>query len=141
VLAAAIERLEREGVKVIAAAPIIRTDPIGPSLRRYANSAALVETELGPAALLALAKRIERGFGRRRGGQRWTSRVLDLDLVLWSGGCFTAPDLVIPHPLFRTRAFVLNPAVRIAPRWRDPVTGLSVRQLHARLTRPVAGHR
>ena len=140
-LAAALEGLACEGVKVLAAAPVIRTDPIGPSLRRYANSAALIETALEPLALLALVKRIERDFGRRPGGERWTSRVLDLDLVLWSGGCFAGPDLVIPHPLFRTRAFVLNPAVRIAPRWRDPVTGLSVRQLHARLTRPAAGHR
>jgi 2-amino-4-hydroxy-6-hydroxymethyldihydropteridine diphosphokinase len=141
VLAAALGQLEREGVAVVAAAPVVRTDPLGPSLRRYANSAALIETALEPGALLALAKRIERQFGRRQGGQRWTSRVLDLDLVLWSGGCFAAPGLVIPHPLFRTRAFVLAPAVRIAPLWRDPVTGLSIRHLHARLTRPVAGHR
>ena len=141
VLTAALRRLELEGVRVIAAARVIRTDPIGPSLRRYANSAALIETALEPPALLALVKRIERDFGRRPGGERWTSRVLDLDLVLWSGGCFAAPDLVIPHPLFRTRAFVLKPAMRIAAGWRDPVTGLSVRQLHARLTRPAAGHR
>jgi 2-amino-4-hydroxy-6-hydroxymethyldihydropteridine diphosphokinase len=141
VLAAALARLEREGVKIVDVGPVIRTDPVGPALRRYANSAALVETALAPPALLALVKRIERDFGRRRGGQRWTARVLDLDLVLWSGGCFGAADLVIPHPLFRTRAFVLDPAVRIAPRWRDPLTGLTVRQLHARLTRPRAGHR
>jgi 2-amino-4-hydroxy-6-hydroxymethyldihydropteridine diphosphokinase len=141
VIAAAVARLEREGLRVLAVAPVIRTAPVGPSLRRYANSAAVLETVLSPPALLALAKRIERAFGRRRGGRRWTSRVLDLDLVLWSGGCFAAPDLVIPHPLFRTRTFVLGPAVRIAPRWRDPVTGLTVRQLHARLTRSAAGHR
>jgi 2-amino-4-hydroxy-6-hydroxymethyldihydropteridine diphosphokinase len=141
VLAAALERLEREGVTVLATAPVMRTEPVGPSLRRYANSAALIETALEPLALLALAKRVERDFGRRRGGQRWTSRVLDLDLVLWSGGSFGVPGLVIPHRLFRTRAFVLDPAVRIAPRWRDPVTGLTIRQLHARLTRLAAGHR
>jgi 2-amino-4-hydroxy-6-hydroxymethyldihydropteridine diphosphokinase len=141
VLAAALERLGGEGVRIAAASPVVETDPIGPSLRRYANSAALVETVLEPPALLALVKRIERAFGRRRGGQRWTSRVLDIDLVLWSGGCFAAPDLTVPHPLFRTRAFVLAPAATIAPRWRDPVTGLTVRQLHARLTRPAAGHR
>jgi 2-amino-4-hydroxy-6-hydroxymethyldihydropteridine diphosphokinase len=141
VLAAALEQLGREGVTVLAAAPVLRTDPVGPSLRRYANSAALIETMLEPPALLALAKRIERGFGRRTGGQRWTSRVLDLDLVLWSGGCFAARGLVIPHPLFRIRDFVLAPAMQIAPRWRDPVTGHSMRQLHARLTRPAAGHR
>jgi len=119
---------------VLAAAPVLLTEPIGPSLRRYANSAAVVETALEPPALLALVKRIEREFGRRPGGQRWTSRVLDLDLVLWSGGPFVAPGLTVPHPLFRTRAFVLAPAEKIAPRWRDPVTGFTVRQLAARLS-------
>jgi 2-amino-4-hydroxy-6-hydroxymethyldihydropteridine diphosphokinase len=140
VLAAALERLAAEGLRIVAVAPVFETAPIGPSLRRYANAAALVETALEPPALLALAKRIEREFGRRRGGQRWTSRVLDLDLVLWSGGCFAARDLTVPHPLFRTRAFVLAPAASIAPRWRDPVTGLSVRQLHARLARSGTRH-
>jgi len=141
VLAAAVERLKAEGLWVLRTAPVLTTDPIGPSIRRYANSAALVETRLAPEAMLRLAKRIERAFGRRSGGQRWTSRVLDLDLVLWSGGPFAAPGLTIPHPLFRERAFVLAPALAIAAGWRDPLTGLTVRQLHARLTRPRAGHR
>jgi 2-amino-4-hydroxy-6-hydroxymethyldihydropteridine diphosphokinase len=135
VLAEALRELEREGMTVVAAAPVLLTDPIGPSLRRYANSAAVIETGLEPPQLLALLKRVERQFGRRPGGQRWISRVLDLDIVLWSGGPFVEPGLTVPHPLFRLRAFVLEPAARIAPAWRDPVTGLTVRQLHARLTR------
>ena len=121
-----------------AVAPVLLTDPVGPSLRRYANSAALVETTLEPPAMLALAKRIERDFGRRPSGQRWASRVLDIDLVLWSGGAYAGPALTIPHPLFRERDFVLAPASAIAPGWRDPLTGLTLRQLHARLTRPRA---
>lgn len=140
-LHAALGLLEHEGVTVLAAAPVLLTDPLGPSLRRYANAAALVETLLEPPAMLALAKRIERAFGRRPGGQRWAARVLDLDLVLWSGGAYAGPGLTIPHPLFRDRVFVLGPAAAIAPRWRDPMTGLTLRQLHARLTRPRAGHR
>ena len=134
-IGAALKRLADEGFEVIAAAPVLHTAPIGPSLRRYANSAAVIETALEPPELLALLKRIEREFGRRAGGRRWTSRVLDLDIVLWSGGPFAAPGLTIPHPLFRARGFVLDPAASIAPRWRDPVTGLTVRQLRARLTR------
>jgi 2-amino-4-hydroxy-6-hydroxymethyldihydropteridine diphosphokinase len=141
VLAAALGRLESEGVQVLAAAPVLLTDPVGPSLRRYANSAATIETALDPPALLALLKRIEREFGRRRAGRRWTARVLDLDVILWSGGAYAAPSLVIPHPLFRTRDFVLAPAARIAPSWRDPVTGLTILHLHARLTRPRAVRR
>jgi len=135
VLAAALERLGNQGVKVAANAPVLLTDPIGPSLRRYANSAAVVETRFDPPALLALLKQIEREFGRRTGGQRWTSRVLDLDVILWSGGAFAAPGLTIPHPLFRERDFVLSPALGIAADWRDPVTHLTIRQLHARLAR------
>jgi len=138
VLAVALERLEAAGVRVIAAAPAIETDPVGPSIRRYANSAAVIETQLGPEALLTLLKRIERAFGRRPGGQRWRARVLDLDLILWSGGPYASAALTIPHPLFRTRAFVLAPALAVAPDWRDPLTGASVRQLHARLTAPRA---
>jgi len=137
VLATALERLETEGVKVVAAAPVLLTDPVGPSHRRYCNSAAVVESELEPPELLALCKRIEREFGRRRGGQRWSTRVLDLDLILWSGGPYAEPGLIIPHPLFRTRDFVLIPAAHVAAAWRDPVTGLSVRHLLARRSRMV----
>ncbi len=135
VLLAALDRLEEEGLAVKARSPIIQSAPLGPSLRRYANGAALVETRLDPPELLALLKRIEREFGRRSGGRRWGSRVLDLDIVLWSGGRWSSPELTIPHREFRKRSFVLDPAAAIAPRWRDPVSGLSVRQLRARLTR------
>jgi 2-amino-4-hydroxy-6-hydroxymethyldihydropteridine diphosphokinase len=135
VLKAALERLETEGLRVTAAAPAIETDPIGPSIRRYANSAAMIETDLEPEALLVLLKRIERAFGRRPGGQRWRARVLDLDIVLWSGGPYASPALTTPHNLFRERRFVLDPALAVAPDWRDPITGLTLRQLHARLTR------
>lgn len=134
-LTAALEQLEAEGVNVIAVAPPMVTDPVGPSIRRYANSAVIVATRLAPPDLLALLKRIEREFGRRAGGQRWRARVLDLDVVLWSGGPYVDRSLTIPHPLFRERGFVLGPANAIAALWRDPVTGLTLRQLHARLTR------
>ena len=136
VLAAAVAALAREGMTVRGVAPLLMTDPVGPSRRRYANGAAVIETDLEPPALLAALKRIERAFGRRPGGQRWTARVLDVDIVQWSGGCFAGPGLTIPHPLFRTRVFVLGPAAAIAPGWRDPVTGLTMRQLRAQLTRP-----
>ena len=136
VLAAALTELTQRGLTVLRAAPILRSAAVGPSLRRYANGAALIETGLDPAALLAALKSIERGFGRRSGGQRWTSRVLDLDIVLWSGGPWASADLFVPHPLFRARQFVLKPAAAIAPDWRDPLTGLTLRQLAARLVRP-----
>jgi 2-amino-4-hydroxy-6-hydroxymethyldihydropteridine diphosphokinase len=121
--------------RLAALSPIIASAPIGPSIRRYANAAALVESDLTPPAMLAALKVIERAAGRRR-GRRWGARVLDLDIVLWSGGRWHARDLTIPHAAFRTRDFVLTPATAIGPGWRDPVTGLTLRQLRARLARP-----
>jgi 2-amino-4-hydroxy-6-hydroxymethyldihydropteridine diphosphokinase len=113
----------------------VRSTPaLGPAGRGFANAAALVESELEPPALLAELKRVERDFGRR-GGRKWGPRVLDLDLVLWSGGPWAAGGLVVPHPEFRRRRFVLEPLAEIAPLWRDPITGATVRQLLHRLGR------
>lgn len=113
--------------------PIIASAPLGPSTRTFANAAAVIESEEAPADLLARLKSIERAFGRRP-GRRWSARVIDLDIILWSGGRVASRRLSVPHRAFRERAFVLAPASTIAPDWRDPVTGRTIRQLHARLT-------
>ena len=118
-----------------AVSQIIRSIPIGPSRRRFANAAAVIGTDLAPLALLGQLKAIERAFGRRP-GQRWGERVLDLDIILWCGGRFHSSRLTIPHPSFRQRTFVLGPAASIAPGWRDPATGLTLRQLARRLSAP-----
>ncbi|MGB3737805.1 MAG: 2-amino-4-hydroxy-6-hydroxymethyldihydropteridine diphosphokinase, partial [Pontixanthobacter sp.] len=123
VLAAAATRLESIGT-ILAVAPVIDSVPIGPSRRRYANGAVRLRSEREPGALLAALKRIERDFGRRAAG-RWQSRVLDLDIILWSGGRYGSRALTIPHRAFRMRPFVTGPVAAIAPHWRDPDTGLS----------------
>jgi 2-amino-4-hydroxy-6-hydroxymethyldihydropteridine diphosphokinase len=119
---------------VIAVSPLLRTPPLGPSKRRFANAVALIESDETPPALLARLKTIERDFGRRR-GRRWDARVIDLDIILWSEGAWGAPGLTVPHASFRARDFVLRPLLTVAPAWRDPVSGLSVRQLAWRLAR------
>lgn len=138
VLIAALAALERSGMAVLAASPIITSRPLGPSLRTYANAAAVVEAECEPPVLLERLQAIEVAFGRRRRGQRWSARVLDLDLVLWAGGCWAEPGITVPHPAYRERAFVLVPARVVARNWCDPLSGQTVQQLHARLTRPHA---
>lgn len=135
VLAAGVRALEDSGIAVDQVSPAINSTPIGPSRRRYANAVAIVSTRLPPDRLLASLKQIERGFGRRRAA-RWSARVLDLDIILWSGGIWRGGALRIPHPAYRQRTFVLAPAVPLAGSWRDPETGRTLRHHLAALTRP-----
>ena len=118
-----------------AVSTIRHTAALGPAGRGFANAVAILESSLDPGALLDELKTLERAFGRRA-GRRWGPRVLDLDIILWSEGPWGGPGPVIPHPEFRGRQFVMEPLAELAPDWRDPLTGLSVRQLLTRLTAP-----
>jgi 2-amino-4-hydroxy-6-hydroxymethyldihydropteridine diphosphokinase len=137
VLRAAARALDDAGLELEALSPIIASAPVGPSRRRYANACAIVLTLLEPAMVLARLQALEHRFGRVRLGAPWRARTLDLDIVFWSGGALADihANLVIPHPACRQRPFVLGPAAAIAPQWRDPLTGLSTKHLHTRLTR------
>lgn len=120
---------------VTARSPVVASAPMGAAQRRFANAVLVLESELDPPALLAACKRTEREFGRRP-GQRWGDRVLDCDIILWSGGAWQTKTLSIPHPAFAQRRFVLGPACTIAPDWRAGPYGLTLAQHQARLTRP-----
>ena len=142
VLEGAFDALEGAGIHPLLLSPIIHTVPLGPGGRGFANAAALVATTFDPTDLLTALKAIEHAFGRRR-GRRWGARVLDLDILLWSGGAWTSGGdrpLRIPHRHVASRRFVLDPLVAIAPAWRLP-GGHSIRQHHARLTRAKPTHR
>jgi 2-amino-4-hydroxy-6-hydroxymethyldihydropteridine diphosphokinase len=119
---------------IVAQSRVIETPPLGPSARRYANAAALIESDLDPEDLLDHLKDVERIFGRRS-GQRWAARVLDLDIILWSEGMWSGAGLTIPHPSFRSRSFVLGPLCQIAAQWRDPVSHRSLHHLKTLLDR------
>jgi 2-amino-4-hydroxy-6-hydroxymethyldihydropteridine diphosphokinase len=105
------------------------TDPIGvPAQGLFLNAAAIGETILPPRRLLAELQRIEASLGRER-PYPGAPRTIDLDLVLYGDVVIDEPGLVVPHPRFRERRFVLAPLAEIAPDWIDPVTGRSVEAL------------
>ncbi|HJP70010.1 MAG TPA: 2-amino-4-hydroxy-6-hydroxymethyldihydropteridine diphosphokinase, partial [Sphingomicrobium sp.] len=102
VVEAAIARLDQK-FGLFDASPIILNAAHGPAGRDFANAVALVESGLTPPAMLSNLKALERDFGRRR-GKRWGPRVLDLDILLWSGGEFRSRRLTIPHPRLPDRS-------------------------------------
>jgi 2-amino-4-hydroxy-6-hydroxymethyldihydropteridine diphosphokinase len=116
VVEAAIARLDEE-FGLFDAAPILLNAAHGGAGRDFANSVALVESDLDPPDMLARLKSMEREFGRRS-GKRWGSRVLDLDIVAWSGGKWRSRRLTVPHPAAHSRSFVIGPLAAIAPEWR-----------------------
>lgn len=132
VVEAGIARLDRD-FGLFDASPILLNKAQGGAGRDFANAVALVESALDPPQMLSAIKAIEREFGRRR-GKRWGPRVLDLDIVDWSGGKWDERTLKVPHREAARRPFVLLPLASIAPWWRlEPP--LEARHLAARLAR------
>ena len=80
----------------------------------YLNCALAGETTLEPGALLRQIKEIERSLGRQD-HERWAPRVIDIDILWWSGHEVRSDDLTIPHPEILKRPFVLQPLCDLIP--------------------------
>jgi 2-amino-4-hydroxy-6-hydroxymethyldihydropteridine diphosphokinase len=91
--------------RVVAASAVEETLPLGGRPQpAYLNQMLAVDTTLDPAALLAELQRIEAEAGRVR-SNRWASRTLDLDIVLFDDRVVNSRELVIPHPGLAERPF------------------------------------
>ena len=110
------------------------TDPQGVPGRQpvFLNAAAVGSTSASAHELLQALLAIEAERGRER-PHPGAARTLDLDLVLYGSLVLDEPGLIVPHPRFRERRFVLEPLAEIAPQLVDPVTGSTVGDLLARL--------
>ena len=106
------------------------TAPVGVSADqpRYLNGVVIGETALTPRELLERLLAIEDAAGRTRPGPM-APRTLDLDLILFGEERIEEPGLIVPHPRFRERLFVLEPLAEVAPGWIDPATGKTISAL------------
>jgi len=118
----ALEKLgQRFGELVIS--PIYRTSAEGFEGDDFLNLVVGIDTELAPAELQRRLRRLEDEQGRIRGGEKFSSRTLDLDLLTW--GQTVDPRLGLPRDEILRYAFVLRPLADVAPDERHPVDGRS----------------
>ena len=132
----AVEKLKNHPLcKVRKVADYIQTEPYGGVEQDlFLNSALELRTLLYPEELLALLNQIEAQAGRER-TIHWGPRTLDLDILFYDDCIIDTPSLTIPHIDLQNRDFVLIPMAQLAPYYRHPVLGCTVKQLLEQLTK------
>jgi len=118
-----------DSVEVTSVSSVYDTEPVGVGEQpRFVNLMCRVNTDMGPAQLLSFIKGIEAGMGRDL-SLRDAPRIIDIDIIFYGDTIIESPELIIPHPRMRERAFVLVPFAEIAPEVVHPVSGERIDEL------------
>lgn len=126
----AIEMIGEHIGKVIKSSSVYETAPWGfDSEDDFLNMVVLVETTETPAELMKKITTIESKLGRERNQNRYSSRIIDIDILLYDELVINENGLKIPHPLMHERRFVLVPLNELVPELIHPVKGKSIRVL------------
>jgi 2-amino-4-hydroxy-6-hydroxymethyldihydropteridine diphosphokinase len=94
----------------------------------FLNQVIELKTNLNPKDLLAEILSIEILLGRKR-IEKWGSRIIDIDILLYGDQVVDEPELTIPHPFLAFRRFCLMPLNEIAPKFVHPVLKKNIQEL------------
>ena len=86
----------------------------------YLNAVVVMESEYSPTDWLQEVRIIEASLGRERGPDRYAPRTIDLDILYVDRLCVETADLIVPHPRWLQRAFVVYPLAEVRPHLRLP---------------------
>jgi 2-amino-4-hydroxy-6-hydroxymethyldihydropteridine diphosphokinase len=116
---------------LVAVSGLYETEPIGgPEQGAFLNIVVELLTDISPRGLLNLAHELEVNADRSR-EIHWGPRTLDVDVLWVEGEAVDEPDLVVPHPRMRDRAFVMIPLGELEPEflndWDDLNKGQVIR--------------
>ncbi|MBT8040512.1 MAG: 2-amino-4-hydroxy-6-hydroxymethyldihydropteridine diphosphokinase [Xanthomonadales bacterium] len=119
----------------VAFSPVYQSPAIGLEGDDFLNLVARVETDLPPLDLDAALHAIEDKQGRDRTQPRWSSRTLDIDILLYGDLWLLGPKLEIPRKEILTAAHVLKPLADLSPDLVHPVERKPIKELWAALSR------
>jgi 2-amino-4-hydroxy-6-hydroxymethyldihydropteridine diphosphokinase len=120
---------------VIAISMVYRTPAEGrPDQPPYYNCVVAVEASKSPMDLKShILRPIEQELGRTRSADKFAARTIDLDLIWYDRAVATSPNLTLPDPQILKRPFLAVPLSEIAPDLVFPNSGMSIRDLAARM--------
>lgn len=125
---------EIEGLEVSQVSELIETDALGDkNHQRYLNTVAEIKTALSAKDLHRKMTDIENSLGRVR-QEKWSPRIIDLDLLLFGSEVINSSALTVPHRQMHLRSFVLKGLCRLNPELLHPVIKESMSELAARLS-------
>lgn len=125
----AADLLMREGIRIMRASSVYKTEPLGILTESwFYNQVLEVKTRLGPKEILLRVQRIEEMMGRIR-EESVSSRTIDIDILLAGKKTWSDERLQIPHPRMTERNFVLRPLAEIAPKAKHPILNEKIEDL------------